>query len=93
MKRGIQSRVRSKNSPRGEGLDCKASSLYPGGVTGRLQSDEPVLLVFVYIMSGVKKKAPKERDMSTIPRGSEALHPVKLNLLFIIGEKSAGMRG
>jgi hypothetical protein len=44
-------------------------------------------------MSGVKKKAPKERDMSTIPRGSEALHPVKLNLLFIIGEKSAGMRG
>jgi hypothetical protein len=39
------------------------------------------------------KKAPKERDKSTIPRGSETLHPVKPNLRFIIGVKGAGMRG
>jgi hypothetical protein len=37
----------------------------------------------------MQKKAPREKGLSTIPRGS--LHPVKLNLLFIIGEKSARM--
>ena len=35
----------------------------------------------------MQKKAPREKGLSAIPRGS--LHPVKLNLLFIIGEKSA----
>jgi hypothetical protein len=38
------------------------------------------------IMS-MRQKAPKERDMSTIPRGSETLHPVKPNLRFLIGVK------
>jgi hypothetical protein len=37
----------------------------------------------------MQNKAPREKGLSTIPRGS--LHPVKLNLLFIIGEKSARM--
>jgi hypothetical protein len=37
----------------------------------------------------MQKKAPREKGLSTISRGS--LHPVKLNLLFIIGEKSARM--
>jgi len=40
-------------------------------------------------MSRCKRKAPREKGLSTISRGS--LHPVKLNLLFIIGEKSARM--
>jgi hypothetical protein len=37
----------------------------------------------------MQKKAPREKGLSAIPRGS--LHPVKLNLLFIVGEKSARM--
>jgi hypothetical protein len=43
------------------------------------------------ITTALKNKAPKERDMSTISRGSETLHPVKPNLRFIIGVKGAGM--
>jgi hypothetical protein len=45
-----------KNSPWGEWLDCKASSLYPRGVTGRLQSNEPVQLI--YISFQVQKRNP-----------------------------------
>jgi len=48
-----------KNSPWVECLDCKATSLYPRGVTGRLQSNEPVQLIDISV------HAPKRNPLKT----------------------------